>query len=80
MRQLEHEMLRALKEGRAWHGANTSVTPDGTVTLHGNRIAFREGGVLVPDLVTFALWPTVTTRSRLRALGLSYPYTKLRRG
>lgn len=77
MRKLEREMLGALKEGRAWRGANTSVTADGTVYLHGNRIAYREGGVLVPDLVTFAQWPTVTTRSRLRALGLSYPYVKL---
>ena len=80
MRQLETKMLAAGRGGFAWHGANTSVTADGTVYLHGNRIAYREGGVLVPDLVTFAQWPTVTTRSRLRALGLSYPYVKLCRG
>ena len=80
MRQLETKMLAAVRGGFAWQGANTSVTADGTVYLHGNRIAYREGGVLVPDLVTFAQWPTVTTRSRLRALGLSYPYVKLCRG
>lgn len=81
MRKLEREMLGALKEGRAWRGANTSVTADGTVYLHGNRIAYMQDGQLAADLATFAQWPTVTTRSRLRALGLSCPYVKLpRRG
>lgn len=90
MRTIEEQMVAALKAGRAWSGGNTIVTPDGTVFLHGNRIAYVSldrqpnplfGSInLVIDLETFHKWPTVTTRSRLNALGLNYPYVKLQRG
>ncbi len=76
MRKLEHEMMDALCAGRAWHSGNTSVTaPDNTgraaVYLHGNHLADWRAGHVVPNLTTLARWPTVTTKSRLRALGVS---------
>jgi len=48
----------------------------GYVFLHGHRIAtvYRDGTV-VPDLLTLSEWPTTTTKSRLRALGVNV-YTK----
>lgn len=76
MRKLENEMLAALRAGRDWQSGNTSVTaPDRTgraqVHLHGNHIADWNNGRVVPNLTTLARWPTVTTKSRLRALGVS---------
>ena len=76
MKKLETEMLAALRAGRAWHSGNTSVTaPDNTgraaVYLHGHHIADWYSGRVVPNLTTLARWPTVTTKSRLRALGVS---------
>lgn len=75
MRKIEALMLQALKSGQSWSQDNTSVYPDGSVYLHGNRIAHREqtntGSELVVDLDTLRRWPTNTTRSRLRALGFN---------
>lgn len=74
MRQIEREMNNALKTNVGWSRGNTCVTADGIVYLHGNRIAYRDPtGTLVMDLETYRRWPTVTTRSRLRALGIPYP-------
>ena len=75
MRKLENEMLAALRAGRAWQSGNTSVTaPDNTgraaVYLHGNHLADWRNGHVVPNLTTLERWPTVTTKSRLRALGV----------
>jgi hypothetical protein len=73
MRKIEQHMLHALAHGLDWHEANTSVTGLGTVKLHGNVIAYRlNDGELFADAVTFHRWPTRTTKSRLRALGLDY--------
>lgn len=69
MRQIETRMVAALRDGREWRQDNTAVTADGTVTLHGNRIAYYDGDTLVADIDTLRRWPTVTTKSRLRALG-----------
>jgi len=69
MRVIEKNMLKALNAGINWQSANTTVLSSGSVFLHGNRIAYMENGVLVPDLQTLAYWPTNTTRSRLQALG-----------
>ena len=76
MRKLENEMLAALRAGRAWHSGNTSVTAsDNTgraaVYLHGNHVADWRNGRAEPNLTTLARWPTTTTKSRLRALGVS---------
>lgn len=75
MRKLETEMLVALRAGRAWQSGNTSVTaPDNTgraaVYLHGNHLADWRNGHVVPNLTTLELWPTTTTKSRLRPLGV----------
>lgn len=76
MRKLENEMLAALRAGRAWQSGNTAVTArdaDGraAVYLHGHHIADWYSGRAVPNLSTLARWPTTTTKSRLRALGVS---------
>jgi len=70
MRKIETEMVNAVKAGRDWHCANTSVdvTDHGIVVrLHGNKIARldTEAHVL---WVTDAGWQTSTTKSRLNAL------------
>jgi hypothetical protein len=73
MRKIEQQMVHALANGLDWHSGNTSVTSLGTVKLHGNVIAYRlNNGDLFPYSVTFHRWPTRTTKSRLRALGLDY--------
>jgi hypothetical protein len=77
MRKIEMRMCQAVNCGKGATIGNTHVTPEGTVYLHGNRIAFRDAsGKLQTDLETFNRWPTATTRSRLNALGLSYPKVK----
>jgi hypothetical protein len=75
MRKVEKDMLQAINERRTWHGSNTSVSTiddvNCAVFLHGNHIAdvnSRTGFVMV-NRYTLAKWPTVTTKSRLRALG-----------
>lgn len=77
MRKIEEQMVRAIREGRDWRGGNTVVRQwEGTgladVLLHGNHIArtSKDGAFTEPNRRTFARWPTATTRSRLRALGV----------
>ena len=75
MRKIEQQMIDALRAGRAWQSGNTVVSaPDRTgrvaVYLHGNHIADWREGQAVPNLGTLANWPTATTKSRLRALGV----------
>ena len=81
MRVIEKEMLEAIKYGRDWSKDNTSVTFDldyreyADVRLHGNHIAsvkLREGRPMLvrPNTDTLLNWPTRTTMSRLRALGV----------
>jgi len=88
MRKIEAEMNRAIKQGRNWSSANTTVHVEPTngwryVYLHGHHIATVEvlsagwgwQGHITPNLETLAQWPTNTTKSRLRALGVNV-YTK----
>ena len=76
MRKIEREMLEAIRTGQDWHKDNTSVIDEGNgggrVFLHGHLIAtFADcGGQVFPDLDTLREWPTATTKSRLRALGV----------
>lgn len=68
MRKIESNMNAAIKQGRNWTNANTSVmTEDGVseVRLHGNKIA--EVG---SNFVTIfdGGWQSNTTKSRLNAL------------
>ena len=73
MRKIESEMLAAIRNGKSWAGANTTVAVEGhkadqsvDVYLHGNRIACYN--TFNGWRVTFAGWHTNTTASRLRAL------------
>ena len=82
MRLIEKEMLEAIESGRDWKQANTRVEVIGgyrscwsDVYLHGHHIAgveCRMGCVSVvrPNKSTLRAWPTRTTMSRLRALGV----------
>lgn len=80
MRKIEENMLNAVKARRNWQGDNTSVSvmpADGRnrltmfVYLYGNLIASTDAqGVVKPYPPTVRRWPTVTTLSRLRALGV----------
>ena len=86
MRKLEQQMIEAIKTNKNWKGGNTEVDvmwdfPCKTRTniyLHGNHIAIvhqdsSHGGQpweVIPMRRTFHDWPTPTTRSRLRALGV----------
>ena len=82
MRVIEKEMLEAIKHGRDWSKDNTRVEIDAgyrtyfaDVYLHGNHIAeiiCRMGwpDVVKPNVDTLRDYPTRTTMSRLRALGV----------
>jgi hypothetical protein len=78
MRKIEAEMLAAIKDGRDWQSGNTQAIQKGGFTsdiyLHGNRIGWAVFGLYlrcVPNVETFRQYPTRTTVSRLRALGIN---------
>ena len=86
MRKIEEQMIAAIREKRNWtHGKNAKgyhamqVIYDRAqgeffidVYLHANHIASVDPstGEVTPNLHTFRAYPTATTRSRLRALGV----------
>ena len=82
MRVIEKEMLEAIKHGRDWSKDNTYVVVDAgyrsyfvDVFLHGNHIAEVLCRMGCDDRIhvnrtTLRNWPTRTTLSRLRALGV----------
>jgi hypothetical protein len=77
MRQIEKKMIDAIKQGRNFTLDNTHVKIDANtahVFLHGNHIASVVNDVIV-NKHTLKLFPTPTTKSRLRALGVDV-YTK----
>lgn len=70
MRKIEKEMLSAVRNGFNMSKQNTVVTHRDGVTrvyLHRNLIYKRVEGI---EVFTLAGWNTVTTRSRLNALGV----------
>ena len=77
MRQIEKQMLAAVKERRNWRSGNTEVTVRTDiygcnhieVRLHDNLI-FKQNDAEDSAEFTLAGWNTPTTRSRLRALGI----------
>jgi len=72
MRKIEQAMCEAIKSRTNWRSDNTRVenfNGEVTVFLHGNAIFRIIDGV---KYWTFAGWPTHTTKSRLRALGVDY--------
>jgi hypothetical protein len=76
MRLIEKEMLSAIKQGRSWSKDNTAVsfaesTGGSDVFLHGHHIAtVQRNGLALVMVNTLRAWPTRTTMSRLRALGV----------
>jgi len=76
MRVIEKEMLEAIKQGRYWSKDNTRVEPaestgGADVFLHGHHIAtVQRNGLALVMVNTLRNWPTRTTMSRLRALGV----------
>jgi len=76
MRKIEQQMRAAAVQGFNWASGNTTVTVRGgnglaEVFLHGYSIAYVSEGKAVPNLTTLREWPTNTTKSRLRALGVN---------
>lgn len=79
MHKIESEMLAAIRDGRNWQSGNTQVTHYrednySYIYLHGNCIAKASFGLMVraiPNFATFRQYPTRTTVSRLRALGIN---------
>lgn len=72
MRKIEEAMCEAVKNRKNWANGNTRVeifNGELTVYLHNNAIFRIIDGV---KYWTFAGWPTQTTKSRLRALGVDY--------
>lgn len=79
MRKIEVEMLAAVRGCMSWSSGNTWVLPyhdpggasGARVYLHGNHIAdVPVGGPVKVNHDTLKRWPTSTTVSRLRALGV----------
>ena len=74
MRQIEKAMCAAVEARFNWACSNTHVKVNDNkveVYLHGNLIYKKQGGVAS---FTLAGWNSNTTRSRLRALGVSVRY------
>lgn len=77
MRKIEQQMLNAIHSQKRWAMANTIVSPiDDTnvaVYLHGHEIATvnTHNGFTMTNTDTLRRYPTPTTKSRLRALGVS---------
>jgi hypothetical protein len=89
MRKIEKQMIEAVLSGDNWKSGNTEVVhyiDDGffyaDIYLHGNHIATAKCSTwdrltdVRPNERTFSRWPTATTRSRLRALGVNASITK----
>ena len=76
MRLIEKEMNSAIRAGRDWSKDNTRVeqaqsTGGADVFLHGHHIAsVQRDGLTLVMVHTLRNWPTRTTMSRLRALGV----------
>jgi len=84
MRKIEKEMLAAINGGRDWVKDNTRVTCErgrfrnyfADVYLHGNHIAMVHINMagdfqVTVNRETLEMYPTRTTMSRLRALGVA---------
>ena len=77
MRLIEEQMLTAIHDRANWSKDNTSVTynskkASSVIRLHGHVIAVYgyDYDNMIADKGTFVTWPTRTTASRLRALGI----------
>ena len=79
MRKIEQEMIQAVRDGENWTKGNTEVYNESygiCVFLENNLIGYipategRKIGKFAADTETFRRFPTRTTASRLRALGV----------
>tara|TARA_B100001741_G_C16545675_1_gene596565 strand:+ start:547 stop:864 length:318 start_codon:yes stop_codon:yes gene_type:complete len=74
MRKIERQMNNAIRTGRNFSSANTSVSHDSegaNVYLHGNHIAtVKDNSILLFD----GGWQSNTTKSRLNALCYEFSY------
>ena len=82
MRLIEKQMLNAIHTGNDWSKDNTDVvhldvSNSVIIYLHGYHIATYKPltNTIRANLYTLKRWPTVTTKSRLRALGVNV-YTR----
>ena len=74
MRKIEKKMIEAIEQGRNFTLANTHVKIDANtahVFLHGNHIASVVNEIVMVNVDTLRKYPTNTTKSRLRALGIN---------
>lgn len=85
MRKIEKEMLQAIKTYQNFSKSNTIVDHSMVnnlpthVYLHGNHIAsvyVSDEIKVFPNLKTLEEYPTPTTKSRLRALGVNVYQSK----
>ena len=76
MRKIEKQMTAAVQKLAKWRLDNTSVSPiddvNCAVYLHGHEIALvnQRSGLIMVNENTLKAYPTNTTKSRLRALGV----------
>ena len=77
MRLIEEQMNQAIIHKNTWSKDNTKVMylpqlDQSYIYLHGHQIALYDHTELrvMVNLETLAEWPTVTTKSRLRALSV----------
>ena len=79
MRKIQQAMLKAIANRTNWKCGNTEVKVKSGyaahVYLHNNHIAEIYDGKPYANKETLSRWPTPTTKSRLRALGINV-YTK----
>lgn len=82
MRVIEQNMLNAIHAKQDWFEDNTRVVQlrdqeQAQIFLHGHSIAIYDyiADEVRADKETLRDWPTATTKSRLRALGVNV-YTK----
>lgn len=81
MRKIEEQMNDAIHRHVRWQSANTLVSPLDELTvaiyLHGHEIALinQRTGFVMTNVDTLRRYPTSTTKSRLRALGVNV-YTR----
>jgi hypothetical protein len=77
MRKIEQLMNNAIHSQKRWALQNTIVSPiddvNVAVYLHGHEIAIVNtyNGFVMTNIDTLRRYPTNTTKSRLRALGVS---------
>lgn len=77
MRKIEQQMLSAIHNHVRFQSANTIVSPLDELTvaiyLHGHEIALinQRSGFVMTNVDTLRRYPTNTTKSRLRALGVN---------